>query len=77
MKVERQLHLVDSLPERLSAGMPHRLHVPRARQFETLEAHFRDAVDLLHGEIDAAVEQAGLAAGQRLSIVTRHLRLVT
>src|SRR5262252_851205 len=39
--------------------MPHRLHVPRTRQFKALEAEFGDPVDLLYGGADVAIGQAG------------------
>jgi len=41
--MQRQLHLVDRLPERLPTRVPHRLHVPAARQFEAFETHLGDA----------------------------------
>src|ERR1700747_979135 len=39
--------------------MPHRLHVPRTRQFEASEADLGDAVDFLYRGVDVAVRQTG------------------
>jgi len=61
VEMQRQLHLVDRLPERLPTRMPHRLHVPRARQLEALQSHLGDAMDLRHRALDAAIRQTGEA----------------
>src|SRR2546430_1736978 len=61
VEVERQVHVVHGLPERLPDRMPHRLHVPRARELHPAQAELRHAVDLLHGRVDVAVWQAGQA----------------
>src|SRR5438067_2738607 len=61
VEVERQVHVVHGLPERLPDRMPHRLHVPRARELHPAQAELRHAVDLLHGRVDVAVGQAGQA----------------
>ena len=39
--------------------MPHRLHIPRAGQFEAFEAELGDAVDFLCRGVDVAVGQTG------------------
>jgi len=62
VEMQRQLHFVDRLPERLPARVPHWLHVPRTRRFKALEADLGDAMNLLHREFDAAaIGQAGEA----------------
>jgi len=43
VEMPRQLHPADPLPERLPTRVPHRLHVPAARQFEAFETHLGDA----------------------------------
>src|SRR5262249_41671200 len=48
-------------PRRLPRGMPHGIHVPRARELEALQPHPRHASDLLHGGVDVSVGQAGQA----------------
>ena len=53
--------VVDRLPQRLPRGMPHRLHVPRARQLHAAQAELGDPVDFLHRRVDVAVGQAGQA----------------
>jgi hypothetical protein len=58
MEVQWQLHLLDGVPQRLPDRMPHRLHVPGAGQFQPLDAHLRDPVDLRHRVVDVAVGQA-------------------
>ena len=57
--MERQLHLVDRLPQRLPHRVPHRLHVPGAGELEPLDAHLGDPVDLFDRVVDVAIGQAG------------------
>ena len=55
--MERDADLVDGGPERLPHRMPHRLHVPGARELDALEAELRDAMDLGDRGVDVAVRQ--------------------
>lgn len=59
VEVQRQGDLVHGLPERLPRRMPHRLHVPRARDLHAPQAQLRHAVDLLDRRVDVPVGQAG------------------
>ena len=61
VEVQRQVHVVDRLPERLPRRMPHRLHVPGAGELHAAQAELGHAVDLLHRGVDVAVGQAGQA----------------
>jgi hypothetical protein len=45
--------------QKLPARVPHRLHVPRARQFEAFQCHFCDTLDLGYRLLDTAIGQAG------------------
>src|SRR5438552_9491741 len=58
VEVQRQVHLVHGLPERLPARVVHGLHVPRARELEASDAGLRHAVRLLDGGVDVAIRQA-------------------
>src|SRR5882762_6551154 len=49
--------LVDGRPQWLPLRMPHRLHLPRARQLEALEAELGRPVDLGDGGLDVPVRQ--------------------
>ena len=59
VEVQRQLHVFNRVPQGLPDRVPHRLHVPRAGQFEAFDAHLGDAVDLLHGVVDVAIRKTG------------------
>jgi hypothetical protein len=59
MEVQRQLHLLDGVPQRLPDRMPHRVHVPGAGEFEAFDAHLRDAADFLHRIVDVAIRKSG------------------
>src|SRR6266849_5832877 len=58
---KRHAHLVDRLPQGLPDWMPHRVHVPRAGQFDTLEAELGDAMHLGDRRFDVTVREAGEA----------------
>ncbi len=59
VEVQRQLHVLDRIPQRLPDRVPHRLHVPGARQFEAFDAYLRDAADFLHRIVDVAILKTG------------------
>jgi hypothetical protein len=40
VEVQRQLHVLDRIPQRLPDRVPHRLHVPRAGEFEAFQPRF-------------------------------------
>src|SRR5213594_1392738 len=58
VEVQREVHVVHRLPERLPDRMPHGLHVPRARELHAAQTEPADAIDLFHGSVDVAVGQA-------------------
>src|SRR5665213_4053167 len=74
VEVQRQLDVVDRLPQLVPARVPHRLHVPRARQFQPAQAELGDAVDLLRRRRDIAIGQAGEAANEMLRIYNDWLK---
>ena len=57
-KCSGRSHLAHRLPQRLPDGVPHGLHVPRARELEAAQAQLGHAMDLLHRGVDVAVRQA-------------------
>src|ERR1700730_3375956 len=59
VEVQRQLHLLDGVPQRLPDRMPHRVHVPGAGEFQPLDAHLGDPMDLLHGVVNVAIRKTG------------------
>ena len=78
VEVQRDSDLVDGRPQWLPLRMPHRLHVPRARQLETLEAELGGAMNLGDGGVDVTVRQVrepDVAVGI-LAAEIRHPRVV-
>ena len=57
--MQRQLDVIDRLPQLLPIRVPHRLHVPGAGQFEAAQPHLGDPVNLGDRLVDIAVGQAG------------------
>src|ERR1700730_13888231 len=59
VEVQRQLHVLDGVPQRIPDRMPHRLHVPGAGQLQPFDAHLGDAADLRHRVVDVAIRKTG------------------